>query len=207
MNRKRSFLLPVVWRRLVIFLLSLLPFLWLVFRLLTQQLGADPAKTMVLFTGEWTIYFLFISLAVTPLRRLLGWNWLGIHRRMLGLFALYYALLHLASYLIFILGLDFSRFFAEMIKRPYITVGLPAFLILLVLGFTSTQSMIRRLGKNWIKLHRLIYLALLLAWVHVLWQVRSSYFEAAVYAAITAFLLGIRIFWMLRKRMANRAIR
>jgi len=207
LNRKRSFLLPVVWRRLVIFLLSLLPFLWLVFRLLTQQLGADPAKTMVLFTGEWTIYFLFISLAVTPLRRLLGWNWLGIHRRMLGLFALYYALLHLASYLIFILGLDFSRFFAEMIKRPYITVGLPAFLILLVLGFTSTQSMIRRLGKNWIKLHRLIYLALLLAWVHVLWQVRSSYFEAAVYAAITAFLLGIRIFWMLRKRMANRAIR
>jgi len=171
--------------------------------LLTQQLGADPAKTIVLFTGEWTIYFLFISLAVTPLRRLLGWNWLGIHRRMLGLFALYYALLHLASYLIFILGLDFSRFFAELMKRPYITVGLPAFFILVALGFTSTQSMMRRLGKNWIKLHRLIYLALLLAWVHVLWQVRASYFEAAVYAVITAFLLGIRIFWMLKKRMTN----
>lgn len=207
MNRKTRFFISIGWRRLTIFCLSLLPFLWLAFHLVTQQLGADPAKTIVLFTGEWTIYFLFISLAVTPLRRLLGWSWLGAHRRMLGLFALYYALLHLASYLIFILGLDFSRFFAELLKRPYITVGLPAFLILLVLGFTSTQSMMRRLGKNWIKLHRLIYLALLLAWVHVLWQVRASYFEAAVYAVITAFLLGIRIFWLIKKRMAKRAIR
>ena len=191
--------IPTSWRRLIIFLCALIPFAWLVFNTITQQLGADPAKTIVLFTGEWTIYFLFITLSVTPLRRLLKWNWLMPHRRMLGLFALFYGLLHLLSYLIFILGLDFSRLVSETLKRPYITVGFPALLILVALGITSTQTMMRRLGKNWVKLHRLVYLALILAWIHVLWQVRSSYFEATVYGAVVAVLLGIRLFWAVKK--------
>ena len=191
--------IPTSWRRLIIFLCALIPFAWLVFNTITQQLGADPAKTIVLFTGEWTIYFLFITLSVTPLRRLLKWNWLMPHRRMLGLFALFYGLLHLLSYLIFILGLDFSRLVSETLKRPYITLGFPALLILIVLGLTSTQKMMRRLGKNWVKLHRLVYLALILAWIHVLWQVRSSYFEATVYGAVVAVLLGIRLFWAFKK--------
>lgn len=191
--------IPTSWRRLIIFLCALIPFAWLVFNTITQQLGADPAKTIVLFTGEWTIYFLFITLSVTPLRRLLKWNWLMPHRRMLGLFALFYGLLHLLSYLIFILGLDFSRLVSETLKRPYITVGFPALLILIALGITSTQKMMRRLGKNWVKLHRLVYLALILAWIHVLWQVRSSYFEATVYGAVVAVLLGIRLFWAVKK--------
>ena len=191
--------IPTSWRRLIIFLCALIPFAWLVFNTITQQLGADPAKTIVLFTGEWTIYFLFITLSVTPLRRLLKWNWLMPHRRMLGLFALFYGLLHLLSYLIFILGLDFSRLVSETLKRPYITVGFPALLILVALGITSTQKMMRRLGKNWVKLHRLVYLALILAWIHVLWQVRSSYFEATVYGAVVAVLLGIRLFWAFKK--------
>ena len=191
--------IPTSWRRLIIFLCALIPFAWLVFNTITQQLGADPAKTIVLFTGEWTLYFLFITLSVTPLRRLLKWNWLMPHRRMLGLFALFYGLLHLLSYLIFILGLDFSRLVSETLKRPYITVGFPALLILVALGITSTQKMMRRLGKNWVKLHRLVYLALILAWIHVLWQVRSSYFEATVYGAVVAVLLGIRLFWAVKK--------
>lgn len=191
--------IPTRWRRLIIFLCALIPFAWLVFNTVTQQLGADPAKTIVLFTGEWTLYFLFITLSVTPLRRLLKWNWLMPHRRMLGLFALFYGVLHLLSYLIFILGLDFSRLVSETLKRPYITVGFPALLILIVLGVTSTQKMMRRLGKNWVKLHRLIYLALILAWIHILWQVRSSYLEAAVYGAIVTVLLGIRLFWAFNK--------
>ena len=191
--------IPTSWRRLIIFLCALIPFAWLVFNTITQQLGADPAKTIVLFTGEWTIYFLFITLSVTPFRRLLKWNWLMPHRRMLGLFALFYGLLHLLSYLIFILGLDFSRLVSETLKRPYITVGFPALLILVALGITSTQKMMRRMGKNWVKLHRLVYLALILAWIHVLWQVRSSYFEAAVYGAVVAVLLGIRLFWAFKK--------
>ena len=197
--------IPTSWRRLIIFLCALIPFAWLVFNTITQQLGADPAKTIVLFTGEWTIYFLFITLSVTPLRRLLKWNWLMPHRRMLGLFALFYGLLHLLSYLIFILGLDFSRLVSETLKRPYITVGFPALLILVALGITSTQKMMRRLGKNWVKLHRLVYLALILAWIHVLWQVRSSYFEAAVYGAIVTVLLGIRLFWAFNKNKRRAA--
>lgn len=197
--------IPTRWRRLIIFLCALIPFAWLVFNTVTQQLGADPAKTIVLFTGEWTLYFLFITLSVTPLRRLLKWNWLMPHRRMLGLFALFYGVLHLLSYLIFILGLDFSRLVSETLKRPYITVGFPALLILIVLGVTSTQKMMRRLGKNWVKLHRLVYLALILAWIHVLWQVRSSYFEAAVYGAIVTVLLGIRLFWAFNKNKRRAA--
>ena len=191
--------IPTSWRRLIIFLCALIPFAWLVFNTITHQLGADTAKNFVLFTGEWTIYFLFITVSVTPLRRLLKWNWLMPHRRMLGLFALFYGLLHLLSYLIFILGLDFSRLVSETLKRPYITVGFPALLILVALGITSTQKMMRRLGKNWVKLHRLVYLALILAWIHVLWQVRSSYFEATVYGAVVAVLLGIRLFWAVKK--------
>lgn len=115
------------------------------------------------------------------------------HRRMLGLFALFYGLLHLLSYVIFILGVDAGRLISETIKRPYITVGFPALLILIVLGITSTQGMMRRLGKRWVKLHRLVYIALILAWVHVLWQVRASYLEAVVYAVVIIVLFGLRL--------------
>ncbi|UTF59894.1 sulfite oxidase heme-binding subunit YedZ [Gilvimarinus sp. DA14] len=195
--------MPVVARRLVIFVLSMMPFLWLVYRTATQQLGADPAKTIVLFTGEWTIYFLFITLSVSPLVKLAKCRWLMVHRRMLGLFALFYALCHVAAYLTFILGLDLSRFFSEMVKRPYITAGMPAVLILIALGVTSTKRMMRRLGKNWVKLHRLVYVALLLGWVHVLWQVRSSYFEAVIYGLITLTLLGMRVYWFCKRRSAH----
>ena len=193
-------IISVFWRRLIIFLLSLVPMLWLCVNAITQQLGADPAKTIVLFTGEWAIYFLFAALAITPLRKFFHWQWLQPHRRMLGLFALFYAFSHLLAYLVFILGFDFSRLIAELIKRPYIAVGFPAFLILIALGVTSTRSMMRRMGKNWIKLHRLIYLAVLLVWIHVLLQVRASYQDALVYGVIVLLLLGVRIYWLLRKR-------
>jgi Predicted membrane protein len=195
--------LTTFWRRWLIFIVALIPLIWLTFNTITQQLGADPAKTIVLYTGEWTLYFLFITLSITPLRRLLKWNWLMPHRRMLGLFALFYGVLHLLSYAVFILGLDLGRLAAETIKRPYITAGFPALLILIVLGITSTQAMVRRLGKNWARLHRLVYLALILAWIHVLWQVRSSYFEATVYGAIALCLLGIRVYFLWRKRQAR----
>lgn len=198
-----TFFKPAFGRRIIICCLSLLPFLWLLFKAFTQQLGADPAKIIVLFLGEWAIYFLFISLTVTPLRRLLGWGWLMTHRRMLGLFALFYAALHVLSYLVFILGLDLGQMLAEIVKRPYITAGVPAILILIALGVTSTKKMMRRLGKNWIKLHRLVYVAVFLAWIHVLWQVRSSYFEASVYGVITGLLLGLRGYWALKRKPKN----
>lgn len=195
---------PTLLRRVIIFVLSLIPILWLVFKALTQQLGADPAKSIVLFTGTWTIYFLFITLCVTPARRLLGWNWLAIHRRMLGLFALFYALLHVTAYVTFILGLDVGRILTELVKRPYIIVGAPAVLILVILGVTSTKAMMRRLGKHWIKIHKLIYLAVVLAWIHIFWQVRASYQDAILYGAIIVMLLSIRFYWFQRKHLKNK---
>ena len=199
--------MPVSWRRALIFFLSLVPAIYIVYAAITNSLGADPAKTIVLFTGEWTIYFLFITLAVTPLRRLINFRhihfrWLQVHRRMLGLFTLFYALLHIIAFLVFILGLDFSRLGKELIERPYILVTIPAVLLLIALGVTSTQAMMRRLGKNWLRLHKTIYLIAILAWVHVFMQVRSSYFEAVLFGGIVLLLLGIRFYWFVRKRFS-----
>lgn len=196
--------MPVLWRRVLIFFLSLIPLVFIVYKTLTNQLGADPAKTIVLFTGEWTIYFLFITLAVTPLRRFINFKnfhfrWLQTHRRMLGLFTLFYAVLHVLAFLVFILGLDFSRFGKELVERPYILVTIPAVILLVVLGITSTKSMMRRLGNNWIRLHKSIYLIAIFAWVHVFMQVRSSYFEAVLFGVILLALLLPRLFWALRK--------
>ena len=197
--------MPVLWRRIIIFTVSLAPLVWIVYKTLTNQLGADPAKTIVLFTGEWAIYFLFITLAVTPVRRLINtklihFRWLQVHRRMLGLFALFYALLHVIAFLVFVLGLDFARFGKELVERPYILVTIPAVLLLIALGITSTQAMMRRLGKNWSKLHKSIYLIAILVWLHVFMQVRSSYFDAVLFGGIVLFLLGIRFYWFLQKR-------
>lgn len=196
--------MPVLWRRVLIGVLSLVPLGIIIYKTLFDLLGADPAKEIVLFTGEWAIYFLFLTLAVTPLRRLVNFKnfhfrWLQTHRRMLGLFALFYALLHVAAFLVFILGLDFSRFAKELVERPYIAVTIPAIILLIVLGVTSTQSMMRRLGKNWIKLHKTIYLIGVLAWLHVFMQVRSSYFEAVLFGVILAALLLPRLYWSLRR--------
>ncbi|MGV8836293.1 sulfite oxidase heme-binding subunit YedZ [Cellvibrio sp.] len=196
--------MPVLWRRVLIFFLALIPLVFIVYKTLANQLGADPAKTIVLFTGEWTIYFLFITLAVTPLRRLdnfknFHFRWLQIHRRMLGLFTLFYAILHVLAFLVFILGLDFSRFGKELVERPYILVTIPAVILLIALGVTSTKSMMRRMGKNWLRLHKSIYLIAILAWVHVLMQVRSSYFEAVLFGVILLALLLPRLYWTVRK--------
>lgn len=201
--------MPVLWRRICIFVAALIPLAYLILRIINNQLGADPAQTIVLFTGEWTIYFLFITLAVTPLRRLVSFNilhfrWLQTHRRMLGLFTLFYALLHVSAYFIFILGSDFSKFGTELVKRPYILVTMPGVLLLIVLGITSTQAMMRRLGKYWLKLHQSIYLIAILAWIHVFWQVRSSYTDAIVFGVITLLLLGIRCYWLIAKHIQRR---
>ena len=147
---------------------------------------------------------MFITLAVTPLRRFITYKnfhfrWLQIHRRMLGLFALFYAVLHVLAFLVFILGLDLSRFGKELIERPYILVTIPAVILLIALGVTSTKTMMRRLGKNWIRLHRSIYLIAFLAWVHVFMQVRSSYFEAVLFGVILLMLLLPRVYWSLQK--------
>lgn len=188
------------YRRWVIFLVSLVPLVTIFSQALLQQLGADPAKQIVWFTGKWAFYFLLLTLVVTPAKRLMGWSWISPHRRMLGLFTLFYALLHLTSYITFILGFDFSSLAAEFIERPYIAVTIPAVLLLIILGITSTQGMMKRLGKHWVKLHKSIYLVAALAWVHVLWQVRSSYFLAVEFGLLVILLLGIRFYWWAKRR-------
>jgi methionine sulfoxide reductase heme-binding subunit len=192
--------MPVIWRRVLIFFLSLIPAIWLFYQAVTLQLGADPAEAIVKFTGEWTIYFLLITLAVTPIRRFFNgkkihFRWLQTHRRMLGLFTLFYATLHVIAFLVFILGLDLSRFTKELVERPYILVTVPAIILLIVLGVTSTQTMMRRLGKNWVRLHQSIYLIALLAWVHVFMQVRSSYYDAVFFGVLFVVVLLPRLYW------------
>ena len=194
--------MPPAWRRLLIFLLSCAPLLWLVWATFADRLGADPAKTLVLETGHYTFYFLLLTLTVTPLRRLVKFQrfhfrWLQAHRRMLGLFTLFYALLHVTAYWVFILGMNAALFAAELVKRPYILFTLPAVLLLIALGITSTQGMMRRLGKNWRRLHNSIYLIAILAWLHVFLQVRSSYQDAVFFGVAVVALLGIRLYWKL----------
>lgn len=159
-----------------------------------NSLGADPAKALVIFLGEWTINFLLLTLAVTPVRRLTGWNRVQRIRRMLGLYTFFYASLHFACYLALLLELNFAGLGADLLDRPYITVGFLAYVLLLPLALTSTDAMVRRLKRNWAKLHKLVYPAALAALVHLVWIAKASYLEAAVYAILILTLLAFRLF-------------
>ena len=176
-----------------VFLLALVPLALMVVQILQNNLGPDPAQELAKVTGEWSIRFLLLALALTPLRHLTGITQFVRHRRMLGLFALFYATIHLLVWMSFLLVFRWQAIGEELIERPYITVGFVAYMILLALGVTSPKSMVRRLGKNWKKLHRLIYVAGILAVVHLLWILRTDVWEAAVYGAVLAVLLGFRL--------------
>jgi len=182
------------------FIVGSVPFayiLWQVYLLQTgapNNLGADPGKEIVLHQGEWAIRFLLLTLLITPLRQITGWNSLQRVRRMLGLFTFFYASTHIAAYTVFLLELDFANLAADIQERPYITVGFAAYLLLVPLAVTSTHSMMRKLQKNWVLLHRAIYAIGILAVVHVAWLAKSSYAEAVAYGAIVALLLFFRAF-------------
>lgn len=181
------------WSKPVIFLLCLLPLCLLVLRTLNNDLGANPVEALTHDTGDWALRFLLIALAVTPLRMLTGRNWLIRYRRMLGLFAFFYALVHFAIYLWIDQSFLWSEIFADILKRPYITIGFAAFLILVPLAVTSTKGMVRRLGKRWISLHRLVYASALLAILHFIWLVKADYREPGLYLVIFLLLMLFRI--------------
>ena len=183
----RKFLKPAV------FLLALVPFALLLIRALQNNLGPDPAQELSIETGEWTLRFLLITLALTPLRDFTGRSEFVRQRRMLGLFALFYASVHLLGWMTFILGFRWFAIVEELIERPYITVGFTSYLILFALGITSPKAMVRKLGKNWKRLHRLVYLASVLGVVHLLWILRTDIGEAVLYGSIVFVLLGYRI--------------
>ena len=183
----RKFLKPAV------FLLALVPFALLLIRALQNNLGPDPAQELSIETGEWTLRFLLITLALTPLRDFTGRSEFVRQRRMLGLFALFYATVHLLGWMTFILGFRWFAIVEELVERPYITVGFTSYLILFALGATSPKAMVRKLGKNWKRLHRLVYLASILGVVHLLWILRTDIGEAVLYGSIVFVLLGYRI--------------
>ena len=179
--------------RILTFLACLIPFVALVSKVVQNDLGPDPAKELALLTGEWAIRFLLLALAMTPLRQLSGRVEFAQRRRMIGLFALFYASVHFLVWVVFLLGLQWGAILEEVVERPYITVGFSSFVILVALGVTSPRAMVRRLGKNWRRLHRLVYVAGVLAVVHLVWIVRSDLSQALVYGAILAALLGWRV--------------
>ncbi|WP_062268473.1 sulfite oxidase heme-binding subunit YedZ [Endozoicomonas arenosclerae] len=179
--------------KLFVFPLCLVPFGWLVYAVVTNQLGPDPANTLTRDLGEWALIMLCASLAITPLRKVTGVNKLIRFRRMIGLFSLFYAVLHVMAYLAFMLGWDWQILLEDLVQRPYIIVGALAVLILSALGVTSTKKMMRRLGKRWAKLHKLVYLAAGLVVLHFIWLSKSDYTESVFYLAIVVGLFAFRL--------------
>ena len=182
--------------KVIVFGLCLLPLAGLVlqaFGVGGLSLGANPIEELIHSLGKWGLKFLLITLAVTPLRKLTGWNWLVRLRRMLGLFAFFYVLLHFLAYAGLDQRFDLAIIFEDIAERPYITIGLTALLLLIPLAVTSTNGMMRRLGKRWQKLHRLVYVVAILGVWHFYWQVKLDTLEALIYAGMLAALLGYRL--------------
>lgn len=192
----------VVYKPLV-FIGCLLPIAWLFaggFQVLGQSLGPDPIKFTLHTLGKTSLNLLLLTLLVTPVRHLAGWPHVVRLRRMLGVFAFVYALLHFVVYLVLDQDLNYLSVLKDIAKRPYITVGFTALLILIPLAVTSTNRMMRRLGRRWQTLHRLVYVAAILGVWHYYWQVKRDVREPLIYAAILALLLGYRVVRRVRTR-------
>ena len=205
----------------VVFVASFGPVAWLVWAALTNHLSANPLSDLTNETGIWALRFLCITLAITPLRRLTGWNHAIRFRRMTGLFAFFYGCLHFLTYTIVdrFAGLEFpdgivawstlrnlgASVAEDVYKRPFITIGFTTFILMVPLAITSTATMIRRLGgKRWNALHRLIYVSAILGPVHYFWLVKADVRRPLTYAAVVAVLLGIRVYWSRMKVAAPR---
>ncbi|TCV81323.1 sulfoxide reductase heme-binding subunit YedZ [Methylomonas methanica] len=190
----------------LVFLTALLPLALLMAAAWQDNLGANPIEKITHNTGYWTLTLLLISLGVTPLRQLSGANWLFRLRRMLGLFAFFYACLHFLTYLVLDQFFDWSAIAKDILKRPYITVGFAAFVLLIPLAVTSTNAMQRRLGgKNWKRLHSLVYLIASAGVVHFAWLVKKDLSRPLLFGGILALLLALRWFYKLKSARLRRS--
>jgi len=197
----------VRWLKVPVFLACLVPLIQLIletFNIAGMSLGANPIEELIHGFGKWGLKFLLITLAVTPVKLLTGWLWLFRFRRMFGLFAFFYIVMHFLTYA----GLD-QRFdpaiiLEDVVERPFITIGAIALCLLLPLAVTSTRAMQRRLGRNWQRIHRLVYLIAALGVWHFYWQVKLDTLEALIYAVILAILLGYRLLRSLRQKQVKR---
>jgi sulfoxide reductase heme-binding subunit YedZ len=195
-----------------VFAAALAPFTALVVAGFTDGLGANPVETITHTTGDWTLRLLLAALAITPLRHLTGWIWLTRLRRMVGLFAFFYLMLHFSTYAVLDASLDLAYVVEDVADRLYITAGFSAFVMLVPLAATSTNAMVRRLGPlRWRKLHRLVYAAGICGVLHYLWLVKADLREPLVYTGILAILLAARlpvfVKWMQARRSKSAGIR
>lgn len=177
----------------LICLACLVPLGMLAFAFISDGLGANPFEVLTRETGEWTLRFLLLTLLMSPLRSILGQGWPLAYRRMLGLYSFFYASVHLLTYIWFDQFFDVEEILLDIIKRPFISLGMLAFLLLVPLAITSTKNMMRRLGRNWKKLHRLVYIIGLLGVAHFLLLVKADLLEPTIYAGILGLLLGYRL--------------
>ena len=194
----------VGWVKALVFVLALIPFARLVWGTASGSFS-DPLAAITKGSGEWALYFLCITLAVTPLRRLTGWNWLVKLRRMIGLFMFFYALVHFTAFLWFDHFFDVQAMWKDVLKRPFITVGFIAFVLLIPLAVTSTNGMVKRLGgKRWQWLHRLVYVIAPLAILHFWWMKagKHNFTQPIIFGAILGALLLMRVYWWRKKAAA-----
>ena len=188
-----------------VFVAATMPLVLLVARAFTGGLGANPIDEVTDETGTWTLRFLLLTLAVTPLRRLTGWNEVIGLRRMLGLFAFFYATLHFCTYLVLDQFFAFDLIVKDVAKRPFITAGFTGFVLMVPLAVTSTARWIRRLGgPRWQRLHRLVYVSAAAGVVHYYWLVKADTTRPLRYAVVLAVLLGLRVAWSWQSRTAAR---
>ena len=186
--------------KISVFFLSLSPFLLLLNDTVHDRLGANPIETLHFRLGDWALRFLCIGLALSPLKKLLKQSWPIRFRRMMGLFTFFYASLHFTVYIVLDLSLSWESFIDEVPKSPYILVGLFTYLLLTPLALTSTKAMQMRLGRRWIQLHKLVYIAGISAIIHYLWLVKSDLSEPLFYASIMFILLFSRSFSYLKRQ-------
>jgi len=186
----------IAWLKISVFLLALIPFFKLGIAGYLDNLGANPIEKITHLTGYWTLSFLLITLTITPLRRLTGWLWLMRLRRMLGLFAFFYGCLHFSTYLVLDQFFDWNNILKDIIKRPYITVGFAAFVLLIPLAVTSNNRIIKLIGgKQWRLLHRAIYPIAIGGVIHYWWLVKKDITQPLIFALLLSILLAVRLFY------------
>ncbi len=178
----------------VVFILLLLPALYYAYGIWQDTLGANPLEAVIRGLGDWALRILLLTLVMSPLRRLINWAQALRLRRMLGLYAYFYVILHLLGYLWFDQFFDWEEIWFDILERPFITIGMVSVVLLTPLAITSTKGMIRRLGKKWKRLHSLVYLISILAVIHFWWMVKLDVTEPVIYSVILAMLLGERLF-------------
>lgn len=192
----------IFWVKWGVFIAASLPFLRLVIAANFDGLGANPLEFITRNTGDWTLYFLCITLAITPARKLLQWHWLIRLRRMLGLFSFFYAACHFLTFLWFDHFFEIEEMWRDVIKRPFITVGFIAFVMLIPLALSSSNWAIRKIGgKPWQLLHRAVYVIVPLGVLHYVWMRagKNNFTQPIVFGAMVALLLGMRLYWRLKK--------